>query len=485
MRQYTLTASGCDIWGQNDQFRYAYVPGGVLGDFVMAAYVDVGGVPHPWGKAGIMVRKSLTGRSEHMMVCATGGNNLSVQGRSCSNPCDSYGTDGRAWVDNDRGYLALVRMGDTGAAFYSDDGVNWGDQPGNWNQGIGNGAAALCRPRPCEPRRQLYRLATALFTNVTLVSAPTDITCVQDGAECGRQVDGSRNRRLVRHLQGWRCGCGDSGDGAEYREAFPGATAKYEVKAVYFGIPLGGGGACSTGPAIDIRSVGSWVIRTWNGHGCDQNTWAPAWNVASIANGDENDHYDSWNAGHLEDFEYIGFEFKGPNGEQNVRKVLQYWFKESDQYGDGGWFDTTPALEVLVDGTWVATGIGSSPAYPGGNGIPNEIFQWDMPDTAAAGVRISGRPGGSAYFISVKEEKGLVRPVVGGFPTCRIAAPETAWIGETVIVEATVGDPDGNPVTILGWDVNVLDGISLVASGSAKTGLDGHGRRCRRFLLRP
>src|SRR5436309_2930868 len=51
---WTVTASGADIWGAADAFRFAYVQ--QSGDFQIIARVSSVQPTDPWAKAGVMVR---------------------------------------------------------------------------------------------------------------------------------------------------------------------------------------------------------------------------------------------------------------------------------------------------------------------------------------------------------------------------------------------------------------------------------------------
>jgi len=126
----TMGASGADIWGNSDQFRYAYKT--LNGDGSIVARVDgIENITNNWTKAGVMIRQSTDAGSAHSMTVITGnfwssgsGNGASFQGRQ---------TAGAASVNADNGgdpvappyYVKVVREGDNITGFISPDAENW------------------------------------------------------------------------------------------------------------------------------------------------------------------------------------------------------------------------------------------------------------------------------------------------------------------------------------------------------------------------
>ena len=62
---FTIDASGTDIWGTSDQFRFVYQP--ISGDVQITARVDSQTVTNEWAKAGVMIRTSLAANSASPM----------------------------------------------------------------------------------------------------------------------------------------------------------------------------------------------------------------------------------------------------------------------------------------------------------------------------------------------------------------------------------------------------------------------------------
>lgn len=125
----TMSASGADIWGTSDQFRYAYKT--LNGDGSIIARVDsISNITNNWTKAGVMIRQSTDPSAAHSMTVITGnfwaagsGNGASFQGRP---------TAGGSSVNNDSAsvvappyYVKVVRAGNIITGFVSADAENW------------------------------------------------------------------------------------------------------------------------------------------------------------------------------------------------------------------------------------------------------------------------------------------------------------------------------------------------------------------------
>ncbi len=130
---YTISASGADIWGTADEFRYIFKrlsgPGSIVAKVESVEDTD------PWAKAGVMTRQSLDAGSKFAAVYITPGNGCSFQGRltiagEATADTDVATTEQTAitapyWVRIER---------DTSNNFngyYSNDSTNW--IPMSWN----------------------------------------------------------------------------------------------------------------------------------------------------------------------------------------------------------------------------------------------------------------------------------------------------------------------------------------------------------------
>lgn len=86
----------------------------------------------------------------------------------------------------------------------------------------------------------------------------------------------------------------------------------------------------------------------------------------------------------------------------NLDRVV---YTTGNMFFDGGWFSADLRVQVRQNFDWVdVTGLAITPRYPfDGTAGPNRTFTLTFADTRGDGVRIIGRPGGSAFFTSVGE----------------------------------------------------------------------------------
>ncbi len=117
---FTVAAAGVDVWEAWDQFAFVYQP--ILGDADIVAHVAGLAAAHPWTKAGLMVRGSLSGDSAHGFAMVTGSNGISFQGRPQSSGfSEQFGNlEGAAPA-----WLKLERRGVVVKAYTSADGSRW------------------------------------------------------------------------------------------------------------------------------------------------------------------------------------------------------------------------------------------------------------------------------------------------------------------------------------------------------------------------
>lgn len=60
----SITGGGADVWGVQDEFRFAYIE--QTGDFDLVAQIESLTAPHMYTKAGIMAREELSDNSRHI-----------------------------------------------------------------------------------------------------------------------------------------------------------------------------------------------------------------------------------------------------------------------------------------------------------------------------------------------------------------------------------------------------------------------------------
>jgi hypothetical protein len=125
----TLTGDGADIWGNSDEFTFAFKT--LNGDgSIVARVVDKGTGSNTWAKGGVMIRDSLDGGSTHatMILSAnsdgTAGNGYSFQRRLATNGA-STSDDGTAPVIAAPYWVRIQRTGDSFTASVSADGKTW------------------------------------------------------------------------------------------------------------------------------------------------------------------------------------------------------------------------------------------------------------------------------------------------------------------------------------------------------------------------
>lgn len=163
---YTVRASGADIWGARDEFRFVH--GSLSGDGEVVARVDSLSAPNSWTKAGVMIRETLAPSSRYAYALISGGNGSAFQyRRSTGGSAASSGQANRAarapyWV-------RIRRAGNTFTAYISTDGRSWRQQGGSIS--ISMGANVYAGIALTSHRDGV--LATAAFSSVSLGGSGT------------------------------------------------------------------------------------------------------------------------------------------------------------------------------------------------------------------------------------------------------------------------------------------------------------------------
>jgi len=123
---YSVGGAGTDIWGNADQFTYAYKA--LEGDGTMIARVvsDDGKGANEWSKAGVMIRETLAAGSTHafMPITAGGGNGRSFQRRLVANLA-STNADGPAPKITAPYWVKIERKGNDFSGYVSADANEW------------------------------------------------------------------------------------------------------------------------------------------------------------------------------------------------------------------------------------------------------------------------------------------------------------------------------------------------------------------------
>jgi regulation of enolase protein 1 (concanavalin A-like superfamily) len=116
----TMSASGTDIWGNADQFRYVYKRLTANGSITVK--IESLDNTNASAKAGVMIRESLDPGSKHAAVVVTPSNGVSFTRRTVTNDVsvqiNQTGVKAPYWV-------RLTRTGDVFKAEHSADGKTW------------------------------------------------------------------------------------------------------------------------------------------------------------------------------------------------------------------------------------------------------------------------------------------------------------------------------------------------------------------------
>ena len=116
----TIAASGADIWGAADAFRFYYTPWS--GDGTITVRVRSLTNVNVWTKAGVMFRESTAAGSKHIMLIVSPGKGISAQARTATGGT-SHEVVGAAGVAPQ--WLRIRRAGGTFSLSDSEDGVTW------------------------------------------------------------------------------------------------------------------------------------------------------------------------------------------------------------------------------------------------------------------------------------------------------------------------------------------------------------------------
>jgi len=164
--EYTIEGGGGDIWGNSDQFHFAFQP--VSGDCEMIARVSNPENTNTWAKAGLMIREGLDGGSKNAFTARTptsGQNRITFQrrtsdgGGSASQHTNGF-TDEYYW-------LRILRVGNTFSGYWAPD---VGGVPGTWTQRGSNQTFSMASDAFIGMAVTAHNngtLCTAVFDNVT------------------------------------------------------------------------------------------------------------------------------------------------------------------------------------------------------------------------------------------------------------------------------------------------------------------------------
>jgi hypothetical protein len=118
---YTVRASGADIWGTADEFRFVY--GTMSGDGEITARVDSVTATHPWTKAGVMIREKLSSNSRYAYTLVSASSGVDFQHRLSDGAWARSATSDS--VTRAPHWVRLRRIGNLFTAYVSPDGHTW------------------------------------------------------------------------------------------------------------------------------------------------------------------------------------------------------------------------------------------------------------------------------------------------------------------------------------------------------------------------
>jgi regulation of enolase protein 1 (concanavalin A-like superfamily) len=117
---FSVAGSGTDVWGQADEFHYAYQ--NVSGNCEIIARVLSITDTDPWARAGVMIRAGTGAGASNVFMAVTTQNGLDFQWRQTGNGESSYVQGpyltAPLWV-------RLTRTNNSFRGSYSSDGANW------------------------------------------------------------------------------------------------------------------------------------------------------------------------------------------------------------------------------------------------------------------------------------------------------------------------------------------------------------------------
>jgi len=168
---YMMSASGADVWGLSDQFRYAYKR--LSGNGSITARVVSVENTNEWAKAGVMIREMLDDYSTHGFMLVTPDGRRSFQNRQIIAET-SYQASSDVNAITLPLWVKVVRQGNNFTGYYSENGINWIQQPDDEN----TGDDASPNPQNIVMSQNVYiglaytshninAMGTAVFDNVT------------------------------------------------------------------------------------------------------------------------------------------------------------------------------------------------------------------------------------------------------------------------------------------------------------------------------
>jgi hypothetical protein len=160
-----VRASGADIWGTQDEFRFTYLS--LAGDGEITARVDSVTATSPWTKAGVMIRETLSANSSYAYTLVSAAYGVDFQYRQSTGGSAAAGTSDQ--VTRAPYWVRLRRAGNVFSAYVSADGQTWRQHGSSMTISMGtNVYAGLAVTSHFDGA-----LATAAFSNVNVGAGGT------------------------------------------------------------------------------------------------------------------------------------------------------------------------------------------------------------------------------------------------------------------------------------------------------------------------
>jgi hypothetical protein len=156
--------------------------------------------------------------------------------------------------------------------------------------------------------------------------------------------------------------------------------------------------------------------------------------------------------------DWWGYKWPQP---YNLDEVV---YQTGGMFSDGGWFTSTPQLQILQNGQWVPVpqNVFVTPTYPGTSAAQAQAtYTFDFQPVIASGVRIIGTPGGASHFTSI----GQLAVYYGGRNL--VVNPGFEDQGGTSLLSPwTAEGPDSHTVEIGGGTAHTGQDDALIQSSS-------------------
>lgn len=131
---FRIDAAGVDIGGSSDEFYFVYQQ--VTGDLDIVARVDSLDAAHPWSKAGVMIRSSLSPAAAHGSALVTTHQGVQFLRRGADGASSSSTADAHSGAPL---WLRAVRVGTLITTYWSANGTSW-SEIGSDNVALGSSA---------------------------------------------------------------------------------------------------------------------------------------------------------------------------------------------------------------------------------------------------------------------------------------------------------------------------------------------------------